>query len=338
MAIMDLSKREIILGVICCVLVFFTLLSNKLLFQKAISNVINSQFQGDLKIHNSTDQDELTLALGRASMPNKTVIITTVNTAWMESGGIFDLFMKSFEIGEETPPLLNNLLVVAYDEKAFNACTQIHHHCYRLKTAGVDFSGESVFMSEDFLKMMRSRILFLTNVLHRGYTFLFSDSDIIWLRNPFQRFLRDTDLEMSCDKFSGNPGDMRNQENTGFMLVRSNNRTIQMMEVWHNSTIMRPHMHDQDVWNAIKLTRNITEIGLRARFLDTKYFSGFCQSSKDLSVVCTMHANCCRGLKAKIHDLRDALEDWTSFQSSGLNKTKVHWRAREECKRSWLTK
>ncbi|GLJ10849.1 hypothetical protein SUGI_0136550 [Cryptomeria japonica] len=284
------------------------------------------------------EQDELTSALASASMPNKTVIITMVNAAWMESGGMFDLFMKSFEVGEGTRPLLNNLLVVAHDEKAFNACTQIHPHCYRLKTAGVDFSGESFFMSEDYLKMTRSKILFLTNVLQKGYSFLFSDSDILWFRNPFERFSRDTDFQMSCDRYSGNPLDMRNQENTGFMLVRSNNRTIQMMQVWHNSTLMRPHMHDQDVWNAIKLSRSISKIGLSARFVDTKYFSGFCQCSRDLSVVYTMHANCCRGLKAKIHDLKEAFEDWTSFQSSGLNRTSVHWRAREECRRSWFKK
>ncbi|GLJ14848.1 hypothetical protein SUGI_0241520 [Cryptomeria japonica] len=160
--------------------------------------------------------------------------------------------------------------------------------------------------------MRLSKILFLTNVLHRDYNFLFSDSDILWFRNPFQMLSTDTDYEISYDSYSGNQRDVRNSVNTEFMLVRSNNRTIQMMER-QNSTITRPHRHDQDVWNEIKLSENITKLGLSARFLDTKYFSGFCQSGRDLSVACTMHANCCRGLKAKIQDLREALQDWTSF-------------------------
>ncbi|GLJ10665.1 hypothetical protein SUGI_0132660 [Cryptomeria japonica] len=323
---MDLTRREKILGVICCVLFFLVLLSNKPLFDPVISNVFT--FQGKLKDHNT---DELTLALSRASMPNRTVIITTVNTAWMEPGGIFELFMRSFEIGEGTRPLLNNLLVVAHDEKAFNACTQIHPHCYRLKTPGVDFSGESFYMTGDYLKMTRSKILLLTNVLRRGYHFLFSDSDILWFRNPFQRFSTDSDFEMSTDRYFGDPEEMRNWENTGFMMFRSNNRTVEMMEMWNNATYTRPSLNDQDVWNDIKLSENITQLGLRVRFLDTQYFSGFCESGTDLGVVCTMHANCCKGSKAKIHDLTEALEDWTSFQSSGLNSTNVHWRVREEC-------
>ncbi|TKY44903.1 hypothetical protein E2542_SST31186 [Spatholobus suberectus] len=37
-----------------------------------------------------------------AMKPNKTVIITTLNDAWAEPGSIFDLFLESFRLGEET--------------------------------------------------------------------------------------------------------------------------------------------------------------------------------------------------------------------------------------------
>ncbi|GLJ10846.1 hypothetical protein SUGI_0136480 [Cryptomeria japonica] len=327
---LHLTKREKSLGLLCCLLFFFVLLSNNPLFEPLISNVFT--FQGKLNNHNT---DELTLALSRASMPNRTVIITTVNKAWMEPGGMFDLFMKSFQIGKGTTPFLKNLLVVAQDERAFNACTQIHPHCYRLKTPGVDFSGESAYMRGNYVKMTMSKVLLLTNVLRRGYHFLFSDSDILWFRNPFQMFSTDVDFEMSADIYLGNPYEMRNLINTGFMFVRSNNRTVTMMEIWKNAGKSRPNRNDQDVWYDIKLSENITRLGLRGRILDTKYFSGFCESGRDLSVVCTMHANCCIGLKAKLHDLTEALQDWTSFQSSGLNSTNVHWRAREKCRHTF---
>ncbi|XP_059070151.1 uncharacterized protein At4g15970-like [Cryptomeria japonica] len=214
----------------------------------------------DRKPTQKRKEDELTLALSRASMPNRTVIITTVNAAWMEPGGMFDLFMKSFEIGKGTTPFLKNLLVVAHDEKAFNACIQIHPHCYRLKTPGVDFSGESAYMRGNYVKMTMSKVILLTNVLRRGYHFVFSDSDILWFRNPFQRFSTDADFEMPTDKYLGDPHEIRTWVNTGFMFIRSNNRTVEMMEMWNNASESRPYFNDQDVWNDIKLSES-TRVG-----------------------------------------------------------------------------
>jgi hypothetical protein len=43
-----------------------------------------------------------------------------------------------------------------------------------LRTIGVDFSGEKVYMSEDYLKMTWRKIKFLQNVLEMGYNFIFS--------------------------------------------------------------------------------------------------------------------------------------------------------------------
>ncbi|KAJ6340504.1 hypothetical protein OIU77_008296 [Salix suchowensis] len=53
---------------------------------------------------------------------------------------------------------------------------------------GLDSSTEAPFMSEDYLKMMWRRIEFLNTVLQMGYSFVFTDADIMWLRNPFPRF------------------------------------------------------------------------------------------------------------------------------------------------------
>nr|GMC92924.1 hypothetical protein DM860_010844 [Ipomoea batatas] len=55
------------------------------------------------------------------------------------------------------------------------------------------------------------------------------DIDVIWLRNPFPR-LRDLnetlDLQISTDNFNGDDRSESNPINTGFYMVRSNNRTI----------------------------------------------------------------------------------------------------------------
>ncbi|CAK7347774.1 unnamed protein product [Dovyalis caffra] len=123
--------------------------------------------------------DELELALEKASTPNKTVIIAVVNKAYAEQGvntetTMLDLFVESFWLGEDTRPLLDHLLVVAVDQTAYERCLFKRLNCYKLETEGVDFGGEKVFMSRDFLKMMWRRTLLLLDVLKHGYNFIFT--------------------------------------------------------------------------------------------------------------------------------------------------------------------
>ncbi|KAK4401072.1 hypothetical protein Sango_1213300 [Sesamum angolense] len=244
---------------------------------------------------------------------HKTVIITTVNAAWTEPNSIFDLFMESFRIGNQTQSLLKHLVVVALDQKAYSRCLDVHPHCFALTTAGVDFSGQAFFMSADYLKMMWRRVDFLRSVLDMGYNFIFSDADIMWLRDPFRRFYPDGDFQIACDTYKYDSTDLRNLPNGGFTYVKSNNRTIQFYEFWYNGKDYFPGIHDQDVFNKIKFNPFILQIGLEIRFLDTAYFGGFCQPSKDLDLVVTMHANCCLGLENKIHDIKMVIEDWKRY-------------------------
>lgn len=123
--------------------------------------------------------DELELALEEAAMPNKTVIIAVVNRAYVEQSikadtTMLDLFLESFWLGEGTRPLLDNLLIVAVDQTAYDRCLFKRLHCYRLLTDGVDFATEKVYMSQDFIKMMWRRTNLLLDVLKRGYSFIFT--------------------------------------------------------------------------------------------------------------------------------------------------------------------
>ena len=138
----------------------------------------------------------------------------------------------------------------------------------------------------------------------------------MWFRDPFPHFYKDMDFQIACDHFSGNSTDIEsNSPNGGFNFVKSNNRSIEFYKFWYSSREKYPGLHDQDVFNRIKLHPFLTDIGLKMRFLDTAFFGGFCQPSEDLNKVCTMHANCCIGLDSKIHDLRIMLEDWRQFLS-----------------------
>ena len=157
----------------------------------------------------------------------------------------------------------------------------------------------------------------------------------MWFRDPFPHFYFDADFQIACDHFSGISDGVENKPNGGFKFVRSNNRSIEFYKYWYSSREKFPGLHDQDVLNIIKNGTFIQDIGLKMRFLSTAYFGGFCEPSRDLNEVCTMHANCCFGLDSKLHDLRILLQDWKSYMSLPprfKGSPLVSWRVPQNCR------
>uniref|UniRef100_A0A453PAW2 Glycosyltransferase n=1 Tax=Aegilops tauschii subsp. strangulata TaxID=200361 RepID=A0A453PAW2_AEGTS len=289
----------------------------------------------------SLDSEYLKLeqVLQAASMDNKTIILTTLNAAWSSPGSVIDLFIDSFRHGVRTSSLLKHLVIIAFDRKAYRRCTEIHTYCYALVTGNVDFSQEKRFLTAGYLEMMWKRLDFLRLVLEKGYSFIFSDADIMWFRNPFPYFYPDGDLQVACDHYVGNATDLRNIANGGFNYVKSNNQSIEFYKFWYSSRLRYPGYHDQDVLNFIKHDPYIMDIGLTIKFLSTTYFGGICEPSKDLNEVCTMHANCCIGLQSKLHDLRIIMEDWRDYMSmppSLKTSGAFSWRVPQNCSLSLL--
>lgn len=281
-----------------------------------------------------SEENRLETVLNNAAMQDRTVILTTLNEAWAAPDSVIDLFLESFRIGDGTRKLLNHLVIIALDQKAFERCLTLHRHCFALITDGVDFHQEAYFMTPQYLKMMWKRIDFLRTVLEMGYNFIFTDADIMWFRDPFPRFYPDADFQVACDHFLGSPDDVQNRPNGGFNHVKSNNRSIEFYRFWYASRETYPGYHDQDVLNIIKFDPSIMDIGLKIKFLDTAYFGGLCEPSEDFNVVCTMHANCCYGLNSKLIDLRIMLQDWKYFLSLPLTLKKsaiFSWTVPENC-------
>ncbi|XP_054781872.1 uncharacterized protein At1g28695-like [Prosopis cineraria] len=293
-----------------------------------------------------TVDERLDSALAKASTENKTVIVAVINKAYAEQDvnghtTMFDLFLSSFWLGEGTRSLVDHLLVVAVDQTAYDRCRFLRLNCFKLETDGVDFADEKYFMSGDFIKMMWRRTLFLLEVLKRGYSIIFTDTDVMWLRNPFTGLNNDTneDLQISTDNYLGNPRLENHNINTGFYFVRSNNKTISLFETWYGKKDSSKGQKEQDVLEGLIRHGIVSELGLRVKFMDTLYFSGFCQDSSDFRAVTTVHANCCRTITAKIADLEAVLRDWKRFkmlESSKSNLTAtVKWSDHRACNESW---
>nr|POE52605.1 uncharacterized protein CFP56_35058 [Quercus suber] len=316
---------------LCCLVLFKTLSPDYSLLRFSTASLSSFPFDDSSLV---SDEARLEKVLKDAAMKDKTVILTTLNDAWAAPNSVIDLFLESFRIGDHTRRLLNHLVIVALDQKAFARCLVIHTHCFSLVSEGVDFHQEAYFMTPDYLKMMWRRIDFLRSVLEMGYNFVFTDADIMWFRDPFPRFYSDADFQIACDYFVGDSDDVQNRPNGGFNYVKSNNRSIEFYKFWYSSHETYPGYHDQDVLNRIKFHPFIMEIGLKMKFLDTAYFGGLCEPSKDLNQVCTMHANCCYGLNSKLNDLRIMLQDWKQFLSlpPSLKRLSIlSWRVPQNC-------
>lgn len=285
-------------------------------------------------------------------MPNKTLIIAVVNKAYVErvdealTTTMLDLFLEGFWSGEDTRGLVEHLLVVAVDQAAYDRCMFKRLHCYRLVTEGVDFGSEKVYMSSEFIKMMWRRTQFLLEVLNRGYSFVFTDTDVMWLRNPFTKLSKNEteDLQISTDFFNGDPRSENNPLNTGFYYIKSNNKTISLFDTWSNMKDNSTGKKEQDVLCDLMRQGLFKKLGLQVRFLPTDYFSGFCKDSRDLWSVCTVHSNCCRHIAAKIADLKRVLQDWRRFKGIASqfpidiarNKTMdFRWSPHTGCMNSW---
>lgn len=291
-------------------------------------------------------KDELEIALTKASMGDKTVIISIVNRAYVEPHAdeyptILDLFLEGFWVGEETRSLVDHLLLVAMDQIAYDRCKFRRLNCYKLVGDGGDLAGEKLYMSDEFIKMMWRRTLFLLEVLKRGYNFIFTDTDVLWLRNPFSRLSMNTsiDFQISTDLFNGNASSENNPINTGFYFIRSNDKTISLFEKWYGMRDNSTGLKEQDVLANLVRGGVLNELTLDATFLNSLYFSGFCTDSSDITAVATVHANCCRSIAAKVVDLKAVLRDWKGFKgnaTAGNSSTKnFQWSSHVACRNSW---
>ncbi|WOL16689.1 hypothetical protein Cni_G25477 [Canna indica] len=269
-----------------------------------------SQELGAIATEIVAPKDELEAALEGASMENRTLIIAVLNKAYVEENAMLDLFLQSLREGEDTQFLIRHVLFVAVDERAFNRCRSLELHCYKFVTDGADISEEVFYMSKGFNDMMWRRTLFLGDVLRRGYSFIFTDMDVMWVRNPFQKLHHEgEDLLVSCGAFHDNP--LKNSNiNTGFYFATPNNKTIALFDEWYASRNYSERLKDQDVLQRMVRGGVFERLGLKVRYLETRYFSGFCQMSKDFREVVTIHANCCVRMKVKMIRLRNVLECW----------------------------
>lgn len=155
------------------------------------------------------------------------------------------------------------------------------------------------------------------------------------------------DLQISVDKYNRIKPFRKIYINTGFYFIRSNNKTTSLFQKWYDMRKNSTGIKDQDVLAGLIRSGFLGKLKLNSENLDTLYFSGFCQDSRDIRSVVTVHANCCMTIKAKVVDLKAVLRDWKKFKNeenngdyNSRNSTKHYfrWSKHISCISSWPKK
>lgn len=119
-------------------------------------------------------------------------------------------------------------------------------------------------------------------------------------------------------------------------MIQSNNKTVALFDLWYRLKNSFTELKEQDVLQLLVRKGALRKLGIRVKFLDTNYFSGFCENSHNVSAVKTVHANCCRSTTAKLADLTAVVHDWKRYKSSLANETTdFMWTDHTTCWNSW---
>ncbi|CAH2080131.1 unnamed protein product, partial [Thlaspi arvense] len=213
----------------CLLLIICWLLSHHPSCDPCMSTIRGTQFS---HIQQESSSDLSSLVKGVAT-DDRTVIITMVDQEWAKPESLLDLFLESFGIGERTKHLLNHLIVVALDDQALRYCLRVHPHCYLHRDSRRKFESTS---PDGLVAGWRKKSL-VKEILELGYNMMFTEADVMWLRNPLMHCHPLNLVSVACG-FSSSDHHQQQQhqhataENTGgFFYVQSDDTTINMFQI-----------------------------------------------------------------------------------------------------------
>ncbi|KAK7260614.1 hypothetical protein RIF29_26815 [Crotalaria pallida] len=285
-------------------------------------------------IHTS-QKHQLLQVLRRAAMSDRSVILTMVDESRAKPGSVLDVFLQSFKSGQGTQRLLNHLVIIAMDLQSFKYCKSMHSHCIHPSTFAHYFATKRHSITSPYHNVFSwRRNNVLLEVLQLGYSIIFTDVDVLWLRSPLSNIDPGKELTISCNISSDGHGGLY-VEDGGIFFLKANALAVEFFKSLKLNKLMYPiSIAEESLCTTIIQSREIVRAyGLRVIDVDTTYFGGFCHLSEDmLRKAYTIHANCCGDLSSKVHDLRNVLDDWIHLRErSSRNKMALRWP--QKCKR-----
>lgn len=222
----------------------------------------------------------------RMTNPDQWVVLLTVNNGYLEMFQNWWVHFKQLDINV-------SIVVIAEDDVVFEKLKVQYADSVKVLRSWILNINQSLeFNSDIYKKMVSTRPSYILKFLEYGTNVLYSDIDTVWLRSPFQFFpgLHDmwTQTEQKGSVIC-----------TGFMAIKSNENTIQLMKDWKRELNLQLQ-RNQQIFN--KLLRTSSS-AVRIFRLDETRFVGKHElavlSTKQKSAVVMIHATFCLGYKQK---------------------------------------
>lgn len=170
--------------------------------------------------------------LRSANMPRK-IIVAAVNTAYLElTANWFCSLLRS--------DLVRKTLLVGLDPSACSHAAKngISLPCF-YDPCFFGGSGEEIaWRSANWVRVTVAKILPVESLLQRGYSVLFTDTDIVLFRDPFPVLYEDVDLEIQNDHQNSTKADVYMQLNSGLYYARPS--ALPLLRRWMNASAEDP--------------------------------------------------------------------------------------------------
>ena len=226
---------------------------------------------------------------------NRWIVLMTVNY------GFFDMFQNwlwYFQSHHLNIPVV----VMAEDDKIFHTLTSVYRDNLTIVRSNKNNTESAAnFRSASYNKLVSERPSHILRYLEMGNDVLYCDTDSVWLQDPFPYLVGDFDIWAQMDMTSFC---------TGFLAIKSNTRTKQLIKDWKLYMSGRSDISNQPRFNAMNKSM------LRIQKLDTTlfpsgllYFDKFSDKQRSNSVV--VHNNYIIGHDVKVQ----------RFKKFGLWKT-----------------
>ena len=193
----------------------------------------STQITGDKSHRQATNATFLESLAERAS-PDKDVLIAYVDSAFVDMA-------LNFHATSLRRHDITNFLFVSSDHKCCDVLHRAQLPCYVHK---LDKSSDqaSTYGSRDFIRKMNYRTDVILEALENHYTVLHTDTDMVFLKNPFH-YLRTLpcDIAVMMEK----PG----LYNAGFVFVRPTQEGTSIYRRMRADSIKRPFIDDQTQLN-----------------------------------------------------------------------------------------
>jgi rhamnogalacturonan II specific xylosyltransferase len=225
--------------------------------------------------------------------PSQFYILLTVND------GFFDFFTNWLHYYNKLN-LPNKVIVIAEDQDAYEKLQKVQkRYPIIIENSGLDVPGRAFsYKHPMYNKIVSSRPRRLLPHLEMKRNILYTDTDIVWLKNPFDYIKGDYDIWLQVDAETHNG--FTPYYCTGFFAIMSNDATIDMINKWKTALEGEPTTN-QPVFNKVlhKESLSIRHLDLpRVEFPNGRdYFELFSQVYKDKVVV--VHNNFVIGYEEK---------------------------------------